>query len=185
MLFRNVSGVTLTQTRGGVGETYTARGYSIGIGGGAGSVFQDGVLVNTAGFPEASTLESIEILKGSSALQYGNVSGGLIINMITKKPKFDFGGSVSMRYGSYNMYKPTIDVYGPLSKSLAFRLISTYENDQSYRNNVKTERYFVNPSFLYNIDKKTTALVSGSFLKSKLNSGLGRRLVRYRPCFAV
>ncbi|MGZ3767225.1 MAG: TonB-dependent receptor plug domain-containing protein, partial [Mucilaginibacter sp.] len=67
---RNVSGVTLTQTRGGVGETFTARGYSIGINGGAGSIFQNGVLVNTAGFPETSSLQSIEVLKGSAALLY-------------------------------------------------------------------------------------------------------------------
>jgi iron complex outermembrane receptor protein len=170
---RNVSGVTLTQTRGGVGETYSARGYSIGIGGGAGSVFKDGVLVNTAGFPEASTLESVEVLKGSSALLYGNVSGGLVVNMVTKKPKFENGGEVSMRYGSYNLYKPGIDIYGPISKNLAYRVVSTYENSDSYRNSVKTERYYVNPSFLYNIGKKTSILLSTEFLKSNLTPDWG------------
>jgi len=170
---RNVSGVTLTQTRGGVGETFTARGYSIGIGGGAGSIFKDGVLVNTAGFPEASTLESVEILKGSSALLYGNVSGGLIINMVTKKPKFESGGEVSMRYGSYNLYKPGFDIYGPISKNLAYRVVSTYENSDSYRNSVKTERFYVNPSLLYNIGKKTSLLLSTEFLKSNLTPDWG------------
>jgi len=33
-IVRNVSGVSLTQTRLGVNETYTARGYSIGLSGG-------------------------------------------------------------------------------------------------------------------------------------------------------
>lgn len=170
---RNVSGVTLTQTRGGVGETFTARGYSIGITGGAGSIFKNGVLVNTAGFPEASTLESVEVLKGSSALMYGNVSGGLIINMITKKPQFETGGEVSMRYGSYNYYKPTVDVYGPLSKDLAFRTIATYENAGSYRNGVKTERTYVNPSLLYNLGKSTTIILEGDYLKSNLTPDWG------------
>jgi len=170
---RNVSGVTLTQTRGGVGETFTARGYSIGIGGGAGSIFKDGVLVNTAGFPEASTLESVEILKGSSALLYGNVSGGLIINMVTKKPKFENGGEVSMRYGSYNLYKPSLDLYGPVAKNLAYRVVSIYEKADSYRNSVKTERFYVNPSFLYNIGKKTSLLLSTEFLKSNLTPDWG------------
>ncbi|MEO6978774.1 MAG: TonB-dependent receptor, partial [Mucilaginibacter sp.] len=136
---KNVAGVSLTQTRGGVGETFSARGYSIGITGASGSIFKDGVLTNTAGFPEASTLQSVEILKGSAALQYGNVSGGLIINMVTKKPQFDAGGEVSMRYGSYNMFKPSVDVHGPLSQNIAFRLIGVYENDGSYRNHVYTE----------------------------------------------
>jgi len=170
---RNVSGVTLTQTRGGVGETYTARGYSTGITGGASSVFRDGVLVNTAGFPEASTLSSVEVLKGSSALLYGNVSGGLIINMVTKKPQFNYGGEVSMRYGSYNMVKPSVDVYGPISKDLAFRVIGVYENDGSYRNHVYTERKLINPSLLYNIGKKTTVLVQTDFMRESLTPDFG------------
>lgn len=170
---RNVSGVTLTQTRGGVGETFTARGYSIGIGGASGSIFKDGVLTNTAGFPEASALESVEILKGSAALLYGNVSGGLIINMVTKKPQFESGGEVSMRYGSYSFYKPAVDAYGPVSKNVAFRVVSTYENDGSYRNNVKTERAYVNPSLLYKAGDKTTILLSGDYLKSNLTPDWG------------
>ncbi|MFD2873180.1 TonB-dependent siderophore receptor [Mucilaginibacter ximonensis] len=170
---KNVSGVSLTQTRGGVGETFSARGYSIGIGGGAGSIFKDGVLVNTTGFPEASTLESIEILKGTAALEYGNVSSGLIINMVTKKPKFEAGGEVSMRYGSYNMFKPSVDLYGPLSQNVAFRLIGVYENDGSYRNHVYTERKFVNPSLLFNLDKNTTLLVEGDYLRESITPDFG------------
>ncbi len=170
---KNVAGVSLTQTRGGVGETFSARGYSIGITGASGSIFKDGVLTNTAGFPEASTLQSVEILKGSAALQYGNVSGGLIINMVTKKPQFDAGGEVSMRYGSYNMFKPSVDVYGPLSQNIAFRLIGVYENDGSYRNHVYTERKYVNPSLLFNLGKKTTLLISGDYLRESLTPDFG------------
>jgi iron complex outermembrane receptor protein len=44
--------------------------------------------------------------------------GGL--NMITKKPRFNFGGSVGLNAGSWNSYKPTVDIYGPLSKNIAF-----------------------------------------------------------------
>lgn len=172
---KNVSGVSLTQTRGGVSESFSARGYTIGIAGAAGSIFKNGALSNSSGFPEASTLESIEVLKGSAALLYGNVSGGLVINLVTKKPKFDFGGEVSMRYGSYNLYKPTVDVYGPISKKLAFRIIGATENSDSYRNGVKTKQAYVNPSLLYNIGKKTTLLLEGQYLKSNLtpDNGVG------------
>ncbi|RZL08415.1 MAG: PEGA domain-containing protein, partial [Hymenobacter sp.] len=84
---RNVSGVSLTQQRGGVAETFSARGSSIGVAGSGGSIFKNGLLSNTQGFPDASTLESVEVLKGAAALLYGNVSGGLIINTVTKKPR--------------------------------------------------------------------------------------------------
>ncbi|MDR3694243.1 TonB-dependent receptor [Mucilaginibacter sp.] len=170
---KNVSGVSLTQTRGGVGETFSARGYSIGITGASGSIFKDGILTNTAGFPEASTLESVEVLKGSAALLYGNVSSGLIINMVTKKPLFESGGEVSMRYGSYDMFKPSIDIYGPVSEDVAFRLIGVYENDGSYRNHVYTIRKYVNPSVLFNLGKKTTLLVEGDYLRESLTPDFG------------
>ncbi|WP_031526418.1 TonB-dependent receptor [Dyadobacter crusticola] len=172
---KNVSGVSLTQSRGGVAETFSARGYSIGIAGSGGSIFKNGVISNTQGFPDASTLEAIEVLKGSSALLYGNVSGGVIINMVTKKPVFDWGGQVSMLFGSYNQYKPTVDVYGPISKKLAFRVIGTHENAKSYRDVVKTNRTYVNPSLLYKISDKTDVLLQVDYLKSDLvpDAGVG------------
>jgi iron complex outermembrane receptor protein len=170
---KNVSGVSLTQTRLGVNETYTARGYSIGITGGAGSILKNGLVSNIAGMPEAATLESVEVLKGSSSFLYGNVSGGLIVNMVTKKPKFNYGGEVVMMMGSNQQYKPVVDLYGPITKNLAFRMVGTYENDNSFRDVVKTKRTYFNPSLLYKLGKKTTLLVQGDYLDAKLTPDFG------------
>ena len=170
---RNVSGVALTQQRGGVAETFSARGYSIGVGGAGGSIFKNGLLSNTQGFPDASTLESVEVLKGAAALLYGNVSGGLIINMVTKKPRYNWGGAVEMRAGSYGFYKPIIDVYGPLTKNLAFRVVGTYENAKSYRDVVTQKRLYVNPSLLYKFGEKTELLVQGDYLRSDITPDAG------------
>jgi iron complex outermembrane receptor protein len=170
---RNVSGVSLTQQRGGVAETFSARGYSIGIGGGGGSIFKNGLISNTQGFPDASTLEAVEVLKGASALLYGNVSGGLLINLVTKKPRYEWGGSVEMRAGSYSFYKPIIDVYGPLTKNLAFRVVGTYENGKSYRDVVTQKRLYVNPSLLYKFGEKTDLLVQGDYLRSDITPDAG------------
>lgn len=170
---KNVSGVALTQQRQGVAETFSARGYSIGIGGSTGSIFKNGITSNTAGFPEASTLESVEVLKGSSALLYGNTSAGVVINMVTKKPRFNWGGEVSMNAGSYDLYKPVIDVYGPLSRNLAFRVVGTYEHANSFRDQVHTERKYINPSLLYKIGRNTTVLVQGDYLDADFTPDLG------------
>lgn len=172
-VLKNVTGVSLTQNRGGVAETYAARGSLIGIGGGSGSIFKNGIISNTTGFPDASTLESIEVLKGSAALLYGSVSGGIVINMVTKKPRFDWGGEVSMLGGSYNQYKPTVDLYGPITKNLAFRVVGTHEDAKSYRDVVNTHRTYVNPSLLYKIGNKTDIILEGDFLKSDLTPDPG------------
>src|SRR5690606_40871444 len=144
---KNANGIALGANRGGVGENFFSRGYSLG----GNNIFKNGARTNNGGQIEASTLESVEILKGSSALLYGGVSGGAVLNLVTKKPKFELGGEVSMRYGSWNRYKPTLDVYGPLSDKVAFRFIGTGESAKSYRDYVNSERVYINPSVLYKV----------------------------------
>ena len=75
--------------------------------------------------PEMSGVEKIEFLKGGSAILFGNVAAGGVMNIITKKPKFENGGELSFRTGSYDFYKPSVDVYGGFgnSKSAAYRFM--------------------------------------------------------------
>ncbi len=168
-VMKNVNGVALGAMRGAVTENFYARGYSLGTN----NIFKNGMRTNTGTLPEASTLESVEVLKGSAALLYGGVTGGAVVNMVTKKPKFTNGGEVSFRTGSYDFYKPTVDVYGSISKDLAFRVIGTYEDAGSFRNNVTTNRIYVNPSLLYNIGTKTEVLLQGDYLKSDYTPDFG------------
>ncbi|PTQ93996.1 iron complex outermembrane receptor protein [Mucilaginibacter yixingensis] len=168
-VMRNVNGVSLGDNRGSVNESFFARGYSLGTN----NVFKNGARTSTGGMPEASTLEAVEVLKGSAALLYGGVTGGAVVNLVTKKPKFNWGGEVSMRAGSYGLYKPTVDVYGPLSKSVAFRIITTKENANSFRDVVKTDRFYVNPSLLFKISNKTELIVQGDYLKSNFTPDFG------------
>ncbi len=176
-LVKNVPGVSLVQTRFGVNETYGARGYTIGISGGAGggSIFKNGLPYNIAGMPEVTTLESVEIIKGSSAFLYGSSSGGIIINMNNKKPKFEKGANIGLQMGSYQMYKPVIDIYGPITKKIAFRIVGTYEKSNSFRDQIKTERKYINPSLLYKLGEKTNILIQQEYLIASLtpDNGIG------------
>jgi len=168
-VIKNVNGIVMGENRGSTGDTFFARGYSLG----GNNVLKNGARTTIGGSPEASTLESVEVLKGSAALLYGGVTGGAVVNLVTKKPKFNYGGEVSMRVGSYSLYKPTVDVYGPISKNVAFRIIATKENAKSFRDVVKTDRFYVNPSLLYKISDKTELLVQGDYLKSNYTPDFG------------
>ncbi|MDF2514780.1 MAG: TonB-dependent siderophore receptor [Sphingobacterium sp.] len=166
---KNANGVAMGANRGGVNENFYARGYSLG----ANNIFKNGARTNNGGSIEASTLESIEILKGSSALLYGGVSGGAVVNLVTKKPKFHYGGEASMRVGSYDFFKPTVDVYGPITKNVAFRVIGTYEKAGSFRDQVNSKRTYVNPSLLYKISEKTDLNFIFDYLKSDFTPDFG------------
>ena len=54
--------------------------------------------------PEVSSLEKVEVLKGSAALLFGNVAPGGILNMVTKKPSFKSGGEISMQMGEDTLF---------------------------------------------------------------------------------
>lgn len=166
---KNANGIALGANRGGVGENFFSRGYSLG----GNNIFKNGARTNNGGQIEASTLESVEILKGSAALLYGGVTGGAVVNLVTKKPKFELGGEVSMRYGSWDTYKPTLDIYGPLSEKLAFRFVGTGSTANSYRDVVKSDRIYVNPSILYKISDQTELNFNFDYLKSNYTPDFG------------
>ncbi len=159
-------------------EEFGSRGFTFG----GGNTFKNGVRFNGSLLPESASLESIEILKGSSALLFGNVSPGGILNLLTKKPKFQQGGEVSFRASEYDFFKPTIDVYGSVNESntAAYRVITSYEKGNSFRDVVNSERFYINPSFLFNLSNKTTLLVEGDYLKDSRTPDFGITTIDYK-----
>lgn len=168
-VLKNVNGVYVTTTRGAVQESFGARGYSFG----STNLFKNGARINSGAMPEMSSLERVEVLKGSTAVLYGQVAPGGILNMVTKQPKFNAGGEVSMRTGSYDLYKPSVDFYGPLSSTLAYRINGTYESAGSFRDNVRSSRYYINPSLLFKLDDHTEILAEGDYLYHRFMPDFG------------
>jgi len=168
-VLQNVNGMYITSSRGNSQDSFGGRGFILGND----NIFKNGARVNSGVFPEVSGLERVEVLKGANAMLYGNTAAGGIINMITKKPKFNFGGSVGLNGGSWNSYKPTVDIYGPLSKNIAFRVNGAYEYAESFRDVVESEKYYFNPSFLFNLSPKSQLIVEADYLKNNFTPDFG------------
>ncbi|MGY2132196.1 TonB-dependent siderophore receptor [Hymenobacter sp. HD11105] len=176
-ILQNVSGVYVMGNTGGTQEEIAGRGFAFN----SNNTFKNGVRYNNGVMPEVSGLERFEILKGSSAILYGNVAAGGVINLVTKKPQFQSGGQIGMRVGSYSFYKPTLDVYGAINNSehVAFRLNTSYENSQSFRDGVTGERFYVNPSVLVKVGSKTDLLLEGDYLKDNRTPDYGIGAINY------
>lgn len=168
-VIKNANGVYVGSARGGAQESFWSRGYDMS----ANNMFKNGFRFNSGSIPEVSSLEKVEILKGSTALLYGNVAPGGILNMVTKMPSFKKGGEFTMQSGSYNFYKPSIDIYGPLNHAIAYRFNGSYENSESFRNNVTRERYYVNPSLLFKISNKTEITLQADYLSDDWTPDFG------------
>lgn len=166
---KNINGVYMASMRAGTQETFNSRGYGFS----STNTFKNGARVNSGAMPEMSGLEKVEVLKGSAAILYGNVSPGAVLNMVTKQPKFKFGGEVNVRAGSYGLLKPAFDVYGPLSSNVAYRVNGAFETADSYRDQVHSKRYYINPSLLFKLSDRTQVLVQADYLKHDFTPDFG------------
>ena len=172
-VIKNANGVYVGSARGGTQESFWSRGYDMS----ANNMFRNGFRYNSGSIPEVSSLDKVEFLKGGSAILYGNVAPGGILNLVTKTPSFKKGGEIALQTGSYAFYKPSIDFYGPLNKSIAYRLNASYENSESFRDIVKRERYYINPSFLFNLSPKTQLTLQGDFMNDDWTPDFGTILI--------
>jgi catecholate siderophore receptor len=100
-------------------------------------VFQNGMLrtPRSDGQPLSfNSVEGFDIVKGPASVVYGptgNVGG--YVNLVTKRP--DFTGqheTVSATYGEYGTRKTQLDVTGPMTDTLAYRVSYEYEHSGSY-----------------------------------------------------
>lgn len=174
---KNFNGVYIMGNTGGVQQEIAARGFALG----SSNTFKNGVRYNNAILPEMSTLEKVEILKGSAAILFGNVSAGGVLNLVTRKPQYKQSAELSMRFDSYNFYKPSLDVQGVLNKAgtAAFRIGTTYENAGSFRNSVSSERIYYNPSFAFKLGSKTELIIEGDYLKDRRTPDYGVGAINY------
>lgn len=174
---KNVNGVYQMGATGGYQEEIAGRGFTFG----SSNTFKNGVRFNNAAMPEMTALERMEVMKGSAAILFGNVAAGGILNLVTKKPLFERGGEITMRVGSYDFYKPSIDVYGSLNakKTIAFRVNTSYEKSRSFRDIVNAERFYVNPSLLFKLGKKLDILIEGDYLSDNRTADFGVGAINY------
>ena len=177
-VLKNANGIYIMGTTGGYQEEIAARGGNIS----STNTFKNGIRFFNGMKIEMSGVEKIEILKGNAAIEYGNVSPGGIINIITKKPKSKFGGSVSLSKASFKDLKGQLDVYGPLNKkkNLLYRFNAALQKANSFRNFVQSDIGYLNPSLQINVSAKTTILIEADYLKSNYTPDFGAGVINYK-----
>ncbi len=176
-LLKNVNGVYIMGTTGGYQEEIASRGSALS----SSNTFKNGVRYFSGMKTEMSGIEKAEFLKGNAAILFGNVSPGGVLNLVTKKPKFDFGGEVGFQFGSFNRIKPTFDFYNALNKkkTIAFRINGMFEKADSFRKEVQSESFYFNPSFLAKLGSKTELIVEGDFLRDQRTPDFGAGIINY------
>lgn len=76
--------------------------------------FVEGLFFNSTASPGGIAIDSIEILKGTSAMLYGQGEPGGTVNYQLKKPREKFSGRIMGMVGSYEEHEYRIEMGGPL-----------------------------------------------------------------------
>lgn len=129
-------GLTVTSTQNETSTTARIRGVGT-VGDNPGLESSVGVVIdgvyrprNGVGFGDLGELERIEVLKGPQGTLFGKNTSAGVINIVTKKPSFDFGSQVELTAGDYGLLEGSASVTGPLAEKLAGRLyLATRERD--------------------------------------------------------
>jgi len=140
---------------GGTREDYIIRGFRRDD-----DIYIDGVRLKTSGRIDPSTVDSIQIAKGPMA-DIGQMTPGGLVNIISKKPQFEAERHVEMNFDEDGERNLTFDATGPMgdSDNFAYRIISSGDHGETFRDNSKVERQFLSTSFSWVGDSGARARV--------------------------
>lgn len=97
------------------------------------------------------TLERLEVLRGASAMLYGQGTTGGLVNMVSKRPQAEAQNEIGVQYGSWNRKQVQADLTGPVDKSgeFLYRLIVVKRDADTQVDHVKDDRTLVAPSLTW------------------------------------
>ncbi len=152
------SGVSKQNNFGGLWDSFAVRGFA------GDENFPSGFLVNGfnggrgyGGPRDASNIDRIEVIKGPNGAVFGRGDPGGTVNIITKKADVrDTFGSASVSAGSYDTYRLEADANVALSENIAIRLNGAYQEGDSFRDTIHSNKLVLTPSVLLKVGDNTS-----------------------------
>lgn len=151
-LFDLAGGMSRQNSFGGAWDSYAIRGFSGDINQGP------DLLVNrftaNRGFNarrDVATVESFQVLKGPASALSGKGEPGGSINIVTKAPMDDFHAAGEVSYASFDTWRGSVDVTGPLGEGFSTRVIGVYQAGDSFRDFNRTDRLLLAPSMAWKL----------------------------------
>ena len=91
----------------------------------------------------------VEVIRGPASVLFGAGSLGGIVNLVSKTPQFSPEGEVSLRYGSFDRIEALTDVTGPITSTLAGRVVARVRDSGTQTDFVPDDRVMLSPSLTW------------------------------------
>jgi iron complex outermembrane receptor protein len=105
---------------------------------------------------DVSNIDYIEVLKGPGSALYGRSEPGGTVNIVTKKPQFEPQGELKLSLGSDSFNRVEGDYTNGINDTTAFRINGAWQDSDSYRDEVYTNKKVITPSIYHQISASTS-----------------------------
>jgi len=117
--------------------------------------------------------QSIEVLKGPSALTFGRGSGGGLVNRTLKEADGTRVYETTVQTGSFGDRRVSVDAGQAVNSNFAARLNAFYEASDSFRDFGNLERYGINPTVTLKPDDNTKVKLSYEYYHDERTADRG------------
>jgi catecholate siderophore receptor len=124
-------------------------------------------------FRDLYNAQSVEVLKGPSALTFGRGAGGGLLNRTLKEADGTRVYDASVQTGSWNDRRFTLDAGQAVNENVAVRLNAFYEGTDTFRDFGQIERYGINPTVTLKPDDNTKIKLSYEYFHDERTSDRG------------
>jgi len=124
-------------------------------------------------FRDVYNTQSIEILKGPSAITFGRASGGGLVNRTLKEADGTRVYEATAQTGSWGDRRVTLDAGQAINQNVAARLNVFYEGADAFRDFNHLERYGINPTVTLTPDDSTKIKLSYEYFHDDRTSDRG------------
>ncbi len=100
--------------------------------------------------------EEVRILRGPSAALYGLTPPGGLVDIVSRRPREEFGGEIGVEVGNQDLWQINGDVTGALSDTVSARLTGLYREGGSQTRGVDTDRTYIAPALTWQASPRTT-----------------------------
>jgi catecholate siderophore receptor len=130
-------------------------------------------------FRDLYNTQSIEVLKGPSALTFGRGSGGGLINRTLKEADGERIAETTVQSGSWGDRRVSLDAGQAVNKDVAVRFNAFYEGSDTFRDFGRLERYGINPTMTLTPNDTTKIKLSYEYYHDRETADRGN------PSFGV
>jgi catecholate siderophore receptor len=124
-------------------------------------------------FRDLYNAQSVEVLKGPSAITFGRASGGGLVNRTLKEADGQRIYEATAQTGSYYDRRFTLDAGQAVNETVAARFNAMYEGSDTFRQFGSLERYGVNPTVTVKADDSTKIRLSYEYFHDERTADRG------------